>query len=413
MIDRQDLQQARDDLGRKLAALRWSRGLIQEALARQVHTTRSTLGMVERGRQVVDRIFWLQCDTLLDAQGELLAAYDAYRHLQSRFQAQQAEAAQRARWGAVPEAVMAAGEATGERYGEVGDNRRPPDRFHGERPEAGRTTRTGQVSVVNAVAGRGEEADHDARSRLLAELRRHLLAPAAPKQPVEPLTLSEVRQRVAHLHSLYQRGNYAEAVRALPDTFEQANLLTRTCTGTQRALAVGSLAAANLAAAKLAGGARIIVPDRVGVVFCLSLLLQEERRRRKEPPQAMLALARRRVDVLWALVSDRRTSSERHRRSAPPSEPGHSPPTRPRSCRPYHRARQDHLESHGDPYLFLRRFSIWFHRPTACVLSIPGFVCRSQQAIGVLGGKRSAGLSRAPSRPASGCSALRPGRLCA
>ncbi|WP_174533520.1 helix-turn-helix transcriptional regulator [Micromonospora chalcea] len=117
MIDRQDLQQARDDLGRKLAALRRSRGLIQEALARQVHTTRSTLGMVERGRQVVDRIFWLQCDTLLDAQGELLAAYDAYRHLQSRFQAQQAEAAQRARWGAVPEAVMAAGEATGERYG--------------------------------------------------------------------------------------------------------------------------------------------------------------------------------------------------------------------------------------------------------------------------------------------------------
>ncbi|MFG1828156.1 helix-turn-helix transcriptional regulator [Micromonospora chersina] len=251
MIDRQDLQQARDDLGRKLAALRRSRGLIQEALARQVHTTRSTLGMVERGRQVVDRIFWLQCDTLLDAQGELLVAYDAYRHLQSRFQAQQAEAAQRARWGAVPEAVMAAGEATGERYGEVGDNRRPPDRFHGERPEAGCTTRTGQVSVVNAVAGRGEEADHDARSRLLAELRRHLLAPAAPKQPVEPLTLSEVRQRVAHLHSLYQRGNYAEAVRALPDTFEQANLLTRTCTGTQRALAVGSLAAANLAAAKL------------------------------------------------------------------------------------------------------------------------------------------------------------------
>ncbi|MGV9809526.1 helix-turn-helix domain-containing protein [Micromonospora chersina] len=50
MIDRQDLQQARDDLGRKLAALRRSRGLIQEALARQVHTTRSTLGMVERGR---------------------------------------------------------------------------------------------------------------------------------------------------------------------------------------------------------------------------------------------------------------------------------------------------------------------------------------------------------------------------
>lgn len=77
----QDLQQARNDLGRKLAALRTSRGLIQQALAHQVQATHSTLTMVERCRQVVDRIFWLRCDSLLDANGDLLADYDAYRHL--------------------------------------------------------------------------------------------------------------------------------------------------------------------------------------------------------------------------------------------------------------------------------------------------------------------------------------------
>ncbi|WP_158566453.1 helix-turn-helix transcriptional regulator [Micromonospora craterilacus] len=251
MIDRQDLQRARNDLGRKLAALRTSRGLIQQALARQVHTTRSTLAMVERGRQVVDRIFWLQCDSLLDAQGELLAAYDAYRHLQSQFQTQQGEAAQRARWGAVSEVVMTASDATAGSYGEPLD-RRPQDRSCGGQPDACPPPRRGQSLAAEAEAGRCEEDDQRTAARMLAELRRHLLAPGQPKHAIEPTTLPAVRHRVAHVHSLYQRGNYAETVRALPDTLAQAGLLTRTCTDTHRIRAAAALAAANLAAAKVA-----------------------------------------------------------------------------------------------------------------------------------------------------------------
>lgn len=253
MIDRQDLQQAREDLGRKLAALRKSRGLIQEALARQVHTTRSTLGMVERGRQVVDRIFWLQCDTLLEARGQLIAAYDGYRDLQSRFQVQQAQAAQRARWAAVSEPVITAGAAIAERYGEADASRSSRDRIGREQPEEGPTTRSGPSLAAEAETGRDTVARAATAAVLLAELRRHLLTPAQPTQGVAALPrVGEVRQRVAQVHSLYQRGNYAETVRALPDRLEQASLPARACTGQQRVRAAAILAAANLAAAKLA-----------------------------------------------------------------------------------------------------------------------------------------------------------------
>ncbi|MTK05400.1 helix-turn-helix transcriptional regulator [Micromonospora sp. CP22] len=99
MIDRQQLQEARQELGRKLATWRKTRQLIQGDLARQVRSSRSTVAMVERGHQVVDRVFWRQCESLLDAQGELIAAYDAYRQLETRHRVEKAEAARRARWG--------------------------------------------------------------------------------------------------------------------------------------------------------------------------------------------------------------------------------------------------------------------------------------------------------------------------
>ncbi|MEU8048402.1 helix-turn-helix domain-containing protein [Micromonospora haikouensis] len=248
MIDRQDLQHARNDLGRRLAALRTSRGLIQQALARQVHTTRSTLAMVERGRQVVDRIFWLRCDALLEADGQLLAAYDAYRHLHTEFNTQRAEAAQRARWGAIPEAVLTANDATAREHRELGNKQ-----HHNERPETDlTTTRHRQPSAVDAEAGRREEDDNRTATRLLTHLRHHLLAPHQPKQAIDPTMLPEVRQRVAHIHSLYQRGNYAETIRELPDTIEQANVLTRVCADNHRIRAAAVLSAANLAASKVA-----------------------------------------------------------------------------------------------------------------------------------------------------------------
>ncbi|WP_223874854.1 helix-turn-helix transcriptional regulator [Salinispora oceanensis] len=57
-------------LGRRLAAWRKTRGLIQDDVARLVNSTRSTVAGVERGEQVVDRVFWVQCESLLHAGGE-------------------------------------------------------------------------------------------------------------------------------------------------------------------------------------------------------------------------------------------------------------------------------------------------------------------------------------------------------
>lgn len=111
MIDRQQLQDARRDLGRKLATWRKARHLIQDDLARQVRSSRSTVAMVERGRQIVDRVFWLQCESLLSAQGELITAYDGYRQMEARHSVEKAEAARRARWRVMADRVLGTGEA--------------------------------------------------------------------------------------------------------------------------------------------------------------------------------------------------------------------------------------------------------------------------------------------------------------
>ncbi|MFI6763811.1 helix-turn-helix transcriptional regulator [Micromonospora sp. NPDC050417] len=112
MIDPQQLQNAKHELGRRLAKLRNAQRLLQKDIAQRVHSTRSTVANVEAGRQMVDRVFWQQCDALLNAGGTLLSGYDAYRRLDAQYQAEQAEAARRARWGAAAEAASAA-EQTG------------------------------------------------------------------------------------------------------------------------------------------------------------------------------------------------------------------------------------------------------------------------------------------------------------
>jgi transcriptional regulator with XRE-family HTH domain len=105
MIDPQQLQDAKHALGRKLAELRTARRLLQKDVAERVHSTRSTVANVEAGRQVVDRVFWRQCDALLTAGGALIGGYDAYRRLDEQYQTERAEAARRARWGAAAEAA--------------------------------------------------------------------------------------------------------------------------------------------------------------------------------------------------------------------------------------------------------------------------------------------------------------------
>lgn len=100
-----DDQVARHSLGRKLAEARGARSLLQKDIAERVHSTRSTVANVEAGRQMVDRVFWQRCDTALQAGGTLVADYDAYRRLHTQYQREQAEAAQRARWGAAATAA--------------------------------------------------------------------------------------------------------------------------------------------------------------------------------------------------------------------------------------------------------------------------------------------------------------------
>ncbi|PZG07716.1 XRE family transcriptional regulator [Micromonospora craterilacus] len=97
----QQLSEVKRALGRRLAGWRRTRGLTQDDVARRVHSTRSTVANVESGRQVVDRVFWVQCESLLNAGGDLIAGYDDYRSLEVRQKEEKAEAARHARWGAV------------------------------------------------------------------------------------------------------------------------------------------------------------------------------------------------------------------------------------------------------------------------------------------------------------------------
>ncbi|WBB78593.1 helix-turn-helix transcriptional regulator [Micromonospora sp. WMMD882] len=107
MIDPQQLQETKQALGKRLRDLRKARGLRQKDVAEQVLSTRSTVANVEAGRQVVDRIFWQQCDALLQAGGQLTSGYDAYRRLEQQHHAERDEAARRARWGAAADTTPA------------------------------------------------------------------------------------------------------------------------------------------------------------------------------------------------------------------------------------------------------------------------------------------------------------------
>jgi hypothetical protein len=64
-------------LGRYLADFRREAGHSQQTLAPLAGYGRSTLANVETGRHKLPRAFWQSCDTLLDAGGQLVDAFDA------------------------------------------------------------------------------------------------------------------------------------------------------------------------------------------------------------------------------------------------------------------------------------------------------------------------------------------------
>jgi hypothetical protein len=66
-------------LGQRLAALRKAAGFTQHTLAPHTNYVRSTVANVERGRQDVDRGFWVTCDRVLGTDNELVEEYDRLR----------------------------------------------------------------------------------------------------------------------------------------------------------------------------------------------------------------------------------------------------------------------------------------------------------------------------------------------
>lgn len=63
-------------LGRQLASMRRSSGLTQHSFAPMTLYGRSTVANAESGHQRVSRGFWVRCDELLRAEGELIRRYD-------------------------------------------------------------------------------------------------------------------------------------------------------------------------------------------------------------------------------------------------------------------------------------------------------------------------------------------------
>lgn len=111
---------------------------------------------------------------------------------------------------------------------------------------------TRQYEQINSTARQRVMAMHTPHDeRLLAPLRRQLLSPAARDAPGDHLAVPDVRRRVAQTHIAYQRADYCTAARLLPDVLADADQVVRR-PGAQGRQAHALLAAANLAASKLA-----------------------------------------------------------------------------------------------------------------------------------------------------------------
>ncbi|MFG2056880.1 helix-turn-helix transcriptional regulator [Micromonospora sp. NPDC048930] len=135
---------------------------------------------------------------------------------------------------------------------------------------------------VSVAAHRGQAMGRDARSpasgaarpELLNDLRTFLTSYlAAPGGPMPSLV--EVRRGVGRVHNLYQRASYTSAARLVPDVLSQATALTGAATGLHRSNAFRLLAAAYIAASKLAakvgdGDTALLTADRASIAARLA-----------------------------------------------------------------------------------------------------------------------------------------------
>ncbi|MET7666777.1 flavoprotein [Micromonospora luteifusca] len=114
------------------------------------------------------------------------------------------------------------------------------------------------VSVATARGNTmGDSTDHTwapARTELLAGLRAFLTdyLPSNDFTPQGRPSLPNVRRAVGQVHNLYQRTSYSSAARLLPEVLRDATELARAGSGLHRAAAFKLLAAAYVAASKVA-----------------------------------------------------------------------------------------------------------------------------------------------------------------
>ncbi|MGV9805118.1 helix-turn-helix transcriptional regulator [Micromonospora chersina] len=135
---------------------------------------------------------------------------------------------------------------------------------------------------VSVAAHRGQAMGDDARRcaagaarpELLSGLRSFLTSYlTASDVPTPPLV--EVRRGVGRVHNLYQRASYTSAARLLPDVLSQATALTGHASGLHRSSAFRLLAAAYIAASKLAakvgdGDTALLTADRASTTARLA-----------------------------------------------------------------------------------------------------------------------------------------------
>lgn len=135
---------------------------------------------------------------------------------------------------------------------------------------------------VSVAAHRGQAMGDDARSaasgaarlELLSGLRTFLTSYLTASDGPMP-SLAEVRRGVGRLHNLYQRASYTSAARLLPDVLSQATALTGYASGPHRSSAFRLLAAAYIAASKLAakvgdGDTALLAADRASTAARLA-----------------------------------------------------------------------------------------------------------------------------------------------
>jgi predicted kinase len=97
MIDPHEVARAWCQLGQDLARWRHAARHTQHSFAPLTSYGRSTIANVETGHQHMARTFWVLCDRLLGAGGDLITAYETVEDLEQRYRRQRARAAPRDR----------------------------------------------------------------------------------------------------------------------------------------------------------------------------------------------------------------------------------------------------------------------------------------------------------------------------